>query len=106
MEVGRTFESFSELEVALGELRKNGCHPLRVFNSQTAIDYNKKGTQHKKIHWNRWTRRSFRTRITVLDVYTTGKQGIAVKDQRSFAMGCPVKVTVSYDRFYVLSVYA
>ena len=42
MEVGRTFESFSELEVALGELRKDGCHPLRVFNSQTAIDYNKK----------------------------------------------------------------
>ena len=42
MEVGRTFGSFFELEAALEELRKNGCHPLRVFNSQTAKDYNKK----------------------------------------------------------------
>ncbi len=42
MEVGDCYGSFSEFERALDQLRKGGCHPLRVFNSQSAKDYNKK----------------------------------------------------------------
>ena len=42
MEVGQAFDSFSEVEAALGELRTHQYHPLRVYNSQTATDYNKK----------------------------------------------------------------
>jgi len=52
---------------------------LLVFNSQTAIDYNKKRLSSKNPVELVDTEK-FRTRITVLDVYTTGKQGIAVKD--------------------------
>ena len=36
------FDSFSEVEAALGELRTHQYHTLRVYNSQTATDYNKK----------------------------------------------------------------
>ena len=42
IEVGQAFDSFSEVEAALGELRTHQYHPLRVYNSQTATNYNKK----------------------------------------------------------------
>ena len=42
MEVGQAFDSFSEVEAVLGELRTHQYHSLRVYNSQTATDYNKK----------------------------------------------------------------
>ena len=42
MEVATRFESFTQFQEALEELKHNGSHPLRVYNSQSAEDYNKK----------------------------------------------------------------
>jgi len=101
MEVGRTFESFSELEVALGELRKNGCHPLRVFNSQTAIDYNKKRLSTKNpvepVDTEKFRYTYYSARCVHYGEARHRSKGLR-PNQRSFAMGCPVKVTVYYDR--------
>ena len=75
---GKTFDSFSELEAALEELRKNGCHPLRVYNSQTGKDHNRKRLSVKN-PWIRLTLKSFSTRTTALDVSTMAKQGIVAR---------------------------
>ena len=42
MIVGFAFSDFKDLQVALGKLKKEQYHPLRVYNSQSAADYNKK----------------------------------------------------------------
>ena len=42
MVVGFAFSNFKDVEVALGKLKKEQYHPLRVYNSQSAADYNKK----------------------------------------------------------------
>ena len=43
MEVGASFENFKQVENALEKLKKEQYHPLQVYNSQSAKDYNKKG---------------------------------------------------------------
>ena len=47
MEVGTQFESFIQFQEALEELKRKGSHPLRVYNSQSADDYNKKRVSKK-----------------------------------------------------------
>ena len=42
MEVGSSFSNFKDVEAALEKLKKEQYHPLRVYNSQSAADYNKK----------------------------------------------------------------
>ena len=94
----KTFDSFSELEAALEELRKNGCHPLRVYNSQTAKDYNRKRLSAKnpvdpvdieKFRYTYYSARCGETRHRSKELRP---------NQRSFSMGCQAKVTTSYDR--------
>ena len=41
MEVGTQFDTFEQFHTALDDLKRNGYHPLRVHNSQSAEDYNK-----------------------------------------------------------------
>ena len=42
MEVESAFSDFKDVEAALEKLKKEQYHPLRVYNSQSAADYNKK----------------------------------------------------------------
>ena len=42
MEIGAAFIDFKDGEAALEKLKKEQYHPLRVYNSQSAADYNKK----------------------------------------------------------------
>ena len=42
MEVGARFETFAQFQAALDDIKRTGSHPLRVYNSQKAEDYNKK----------------------------------------------------------------
>ena len=101
MEVGARFESFRQFETALEELKHDGNHPLRVYNSQTAEDYNKK----------RVTKKIFTEPVDVKKIkYTyysvrcvhygdTRHRGKGIRpNQRSFSLGCKAKITVSYDR--------
>ena len=53
MEVGTRFENFTQFQEALEELKRNGSHPLRVYNSQSAEDYNKKRIS-KNFLLNEW----------------------------------------------------
>ena len=45
--VGKRFSNFSEVESALNNLRKDGHHLLRVYNSQKGEDYNRKRLSRK-----------------------------------------------------------
>ncbi len=106
MEVGDSFESFSEFEEALNRLRKSGYHPLRVFNSQSAKDYNKKRVSAKNPidpvdeENVRYTYYSVRC-VHYGEARHRGK-GLR-PNQRSFSMGCPAKLTVSYERYVCIN---
>ena len=49
MEVGTQFDTFEQFHMALDDLKRNGYHPLRVYNSQSAEDYNKQRKKKKII---------------------------------------------------------
>ena len=40
--VGRTFDTFEEIEETLKKLESDHYHPLRRFNSQSVSEYNKR----------------------------------------------------------------
>lgn len=40
--IGRTFETFEEVEETLKKLESDHYHPLRRFNSQSVSEYNKR----------------------------------------------------------------
>ena len=42
MEVGSAFRDFKDVEAAFKKLKKEQYYRLRVYNSQSAADYNKK----------------------------------------------------------------
>jgi len=42
MRKGQEFSSFEELQSTINDLSKQGHHPSRIFNSQSAEDTNKK----------------------------------------------------------------
>ena len=105
--VGKTFDSFSELEGALEGLRKDGCHPLRVYNSQTAKDYNRKRLSAKNpvepVDIEKFRYTYYSARCVHYGETRHRSKGLR-PNQRSFAMGCQAKVTVSYDRLVLFSV--
>jgi len=41
MEVASQFDTFQQFQAALDNLKITGYHPLRVYNSQSAENYNK-----------------------------------------------------------------
>jgi len=45
--LGKRFCSFAEVESALNDLRKDGSHPLCVYNSHKGEDYNRKQLSRK-----------------------------------------------------------
>ena len=49
MQKGKEFSSFEELEAALKELQNVYHHPLRVFNSQTVRDTNRRREKSKSL---------------------------------------------------------
>ena len=52
MEVGTQFDTFEQFHTALDDLKQNGYHPLCVYNSQSAEDYNKQRKKKKIITEN------------------------------------------------------
>ena len=105
VEVGKEFDNFSECEAALGsalgDLRTNGHHPLRVYNSQTATDYNRKRVNAKNpvepVDSEKFKYTYYSCRCMHYGDATHRSKGLR-PNQRCFAMGCPVKITLSYDR--------
>ena len=100
MEVGTPFKSFQQFQTALGELKRSANHPLRVYNSQTATDYNKKRinkifTEPVDADKIKYTYYSVRC-VHYGDSRQCGK-GIR-PNQNTFSLGCKAKITVSYDR--------
>ena len=77
--IGKTFDSFSELEAALEELRKNGCHPLRVHITVRLLKTITENDSVRRIPWIQLTLKSFGTRTTVLDVSSMAKQGVVAR---------------------------
>ena len=49
MEVGTSFNDFKDTEAALEKLKNEQYHPLRVYNSQSAADYNRKRVTAKNL---------------------------------------------------------
>ena len=96
MEVGQTFTSFAEFEKCLKDFKEQNNHPLRVFNSQTAKNYNSK---HPADHVDE--ERFLYTYYSVRCVHygEPRHRGKGVRcHQRSFAKNCPVKITVTFDK--------
>ena len=102
MEVGTAYDDFKAVEECLEKLRKEHYHPLRVYNSQTAEDYNKKRVNAKnpkppvdcqKIRYTYYSMRC----VHYGEPRSSRGSGIR-PNQRSFAKGCQAKVTLSYDR--------
>ena len=70
MEVGSAFSDFKDVEAALEKLKKEQCHPLRVYNSQSAADYNKKrANTENSLH--QLTQSNYTSLTTACDVCTT-----------------------------------
>ena len=97
--VGKRFECYEDMMVMIDDLKAHN-HPLRVFNSQTVEECNKRRAKAKQplepidAKW-RYTYYSVRCVH-----YGQGRQrskGVR-PNQRHLALNCPVKLTVSYDR--------
>jgi len=101
MEVGIQFDTFQQFKDALDNLRLTGYHPLRICNSQSGEDYNKK-RQGKKICTDVVdTAKINYTYYSVVCVHygDTRQRGKGIRpNQSTFTMNCKVKITVSYDR--------
>ena len=100
---GTTFSCFTEAETALNLLRTSDGHPLRVFNSQTAEDYNKKQLLLKVAGQTVDPNQFKYTYYCVRCVHygTPRYRGKAISPrplQRSFAMECKAKVTITYSK--------
>ena len=100
MEVGTQFDTFEQFHTALDDLKRNGYHPLSVHNSQSAEDYNKQ--RKKKIITDLVDTEKIKyTYYSVVCVYygDPRSRGKNIRpNQRTFAMNCKTKITVSYDR--------
>ena len=100
---GTTFSCFTEAETALNLLRTSDGHPLRVFNSQTAEDYNKKQLLLKVAGQTVDPNQFKYTYYCVRCVHygTPHYRGKAISPrplQRFFAMECKAKVTITYSK--------
>ena len=98
---GKTFNSFSELEAALEKLRKNGCHPLRVYNrllkTITENDSVRRIPPVDPVDIEKFRYTYYSARCVHYGETRHRSKGLR-PNQRSFSMGCQAKVTASYDR--------
>ena len=77
MEVDTQFDTFEQFHTALDDLKRNGYHPLRVYNSQSAEDYNKHRKKKKIItDLVDAEKIKYSTHIIVLCVYTMETQEV------------------------------
>jgi len=96
MEVGQTFTSFVDFEKYLEDFKKQNNHPLRVFNSQTARNYNSKHPD-DYVDEERFSYTYYSVRCVHYGEPRHRGKGVRCH-QRSFALNCPVKITVTYDK--------
>ena len=97
---GARFYSFEEVEKALAELKEKHHHPFRMFNSQTVKDANLRRLKAKNpcdpID-GKWRYTYYGVRCVHFG--NPRQRGKGLKpNQQHFAMGCPAKITVVYDR--------
>ena len=102
MEVGARFDSFQDFQASLDELKCNGNHPFRVYNSQSAEDYNRKRAT-KKIFTEPVDSEKIKCTYYSVRCVHYGESRHRAKgirpNQHTFALGCTAKITVSYDRY-------
>ena len=100
---GARFYSFEEVEKALAELKEKHHHPFRVFNSQTVKDANLRRLKAKNpcdpID-EKWRYTYYGVRCVHFGNPRQRGKGLRPNQQHSkmFAMGCPAKITIVYDR--------
>ena len=102
MDVGTAFDDFKAVEECFEKLKKEHHHPLRVFNSQSAQDYNRKRVNAKNPKPPVDCQKIRYTYYSVRCVHygePRSSRGSGIRpNQRSFSKGCQAKVTLSYDR--------
>ena len=99
MKVGQTFSSFSEFEAELRRIKVEGNHILRMFNSQSAKDYNRKRSPTQLlVDENQFQYTYYSARCVHYGEPRCRGKGVR-SHRRSFALGCPVKITASHDKF-------
>ena len=102
MNVGASYEEFKDVKDALEKLKKEQHHPLRVYNSQKAEDYNRKRVNAKNPTPPVDCQKICYTYYSVRCVHygePRSSRGKGLRpNQRSFSKGCQAKVTLSYDR--------
>ena len=98
--VGKRFSSFSEVESALNNLRKDGHHPLRVYNSQKGEDYNRKRLSRKypvePVDVSKFQYTYYSVRCVHYGQPRRRGKGLRPV-QRSFSFGCQAKITLVYN---------
>ena len=97
--IGRKFNSFDEV-VGLLDTLKSANHPVRVFNSQSVNEYNKRRAK-AKIPLapvdKKWKYTYYSVRCVHYGQGRYRSKGVR-PNQRHLALSCPAKVTISYDR--------
>lgn len=98
--VGKQFKTFAEVKVLLEELKAKSNHPLRVFNSQSVEEYNTRRAK-AKVPLDpvdkKWQYTYYSLRCVHYGEARKRSKGVR-PNQRHFAMNCPVKLIISYDR--------
>ena len=101
MEVESAFSDFKDVKAALEKLKEQ-YHPLRVYNSQSAADYNKKRANAKNPSTPVDTEQLRFTYYSVRCVHygdTRQSWGKGIRpNQKTFSKGYQTKVTLTHDR--------
>ena len=90
--VGRSFDGFLDVEAFLESLKKQS-HPLRVFNSQTSTNYNKKHNGDGVVDEEKFKYTYYSVRCVHFGKPRHRGKGIR-PNQRTFPMECLAKVIV------------
>ena len=100
--VGQTFSTFTDASKAIETLKNEGHHPLRVFNSQSGSDYNKKRLSRKfpgiAVDVTKFQYTYYSVRCVHYGHPRQRGKGLR-PNQRAFSLGCEAKITLSYDKF-------
>ena len=99
VEVGRKFNSFEEVQELLSKLKASN-HPMRMFNSQSVDDYNKKHAKAKVPLDPIDTKWKFAYYVIACVYFGQPRKrskGIRC-NQRHLAKQCTAKIVISYDR--------
>ena len=97
--VGKKFNSFDEVMAVIDRLKASN-HPLRVFNSQTVDECNKRRAKCKQPLEpidKKWRYTYYSVRCVHYGQARHRSKGVR-PNQRHLALNCPVKLTISYDR--------